>query len=92
VDELEWTSSISDVSCLRVLGLCVDAVNDLQEGHFHNYLQVNLILMTYVKRLAYKAIGLSTGAGPYGLPVGLPVGIPAKTLTCRSRLPVAAGP
>jgi hypothetical protein len=37
-------------------------------------------------------IGLSTGAGPYGLPVGLPMGIPAKTLTCRSRLPVAAGP
>ena len=36
-------------------------------------------------------IGLSTGAGPYGLPVGLPVGIPAKTLTCRSRLPVATG-
>ena len=30
-----------------------------------------------------------TGAGPYGLPVGLPVGIPAKTLTHRSRLPVA---
>jgi len=29
------------------------------------------------------------GAGPYGLPVGLPVGIPAKTLTHRSRLPVA---
>jgi len=35
---------------------------------------------------------LSTGAGPYGLPVGLPMGIPAKTLTCRSRLPVATGP
>jgi hypothetical protein len=37
-------------------------------------------------------LGLSAGAGPYGLPVGLPMGIPAKTLTCRSRLPVAAGP
>jgi hypothetical protein len=37
-------------------------------------------------------IGLSMGAGPYGLPVGLPMGIPAKTLTCRSRLPVATGP
>jgi hypothetical protein len=37
-------------------------------------------------------LGLSTGAGPYGLPVGLPMGVPVKTLTCRSRLPVAAGP
>jgi hypothetical protein len=39
-----------------------------------------------------SSLGLSTGPGPYGLPVGLPVGIPAETLTCRSRLPVAAGP
>ena len=37
-------------------------------------------------------LGLSMGAGSYGLPVGLPMGIPAKTLTCRSRLPVATGP
>ena len=39
-----------------------------------------------------NGLGLSMGPGPYGLPVGLPMKIPAKTLTCRSRLPVATGP
>jgi len=41
--------------------------------------------------LALMGLGLSMGAGPYGLPVGLPMGIPAKDpdlqvqVTCSHR-------
>jgi hypothetical protein len=73
----------------EIYGMVCDVGSRINHRLDSGFFNGNLLTTTHQHSCQ---LGLSTGAGLYGLPVGLPMGIPAKTLTCRSRLPVAAGP